>query len=283
MILVTGSTGNVGREVVRQLRARGARVRALVREDTPADALGADVELARGDLARPETLSAAMRDVAAVYLLAPLAPNLRELEAGVIDAAVRAGVRRLVKHSNLGADRPDASTLPRWHREGELRIERAGLSWTFVRPTGFMSNARGWAGSIKAQGAVFAPAGEGRLAVVDPADIAAVAVAALTEPGHEGAAYDVTGPAALSMAEQVEILARELGRPLRYVDVPESAARDAMGSAHMPPVIVDALLEFMALVRAGGGAAVSDAVPRVTGRPARSFAEWVRANVAAFR
>jgi len=118
---------------------------------------------------------------------------------------------------------------------------------------------------------------------VDPRDIAAVAVAALTEPGHEGRAYDVTGPEALSAADQVKTISDEIGKPVSYIDIPESAAREQMISTGMPAEIAEALTEFMTDVRAGRSATVSDAVMKVTGRPARTFAAWVHENAAAFR
>jgi len=282
MILVTGATGTVGGAVVRHLVAAGHPVRALVRQPG-AGRVPDGVEVAYGDLSRPETLAEALSGVERMYLLAPLAPDLPHWEAGAIDAARAAGVRHVVKHSNLGADDPDATTMQRWHRAGERLLEESAMAWTFVRPTGFMSNALGWAGTIRAQGTVYAPAGDGKLAVVDPYDIAAVAVAALTGPGHEGRAYDVTGPAALSTVDQVTAIGSAIGRPLEYVDIPESAARDGMRAAGIPAVIVEALLEFMALVHASRADTVSDAVPAVTGRPARTFEAWAAEHADAFR
>ncbi len=284
MILVIGATGNVGGEVVRQLVAAGETVRAFVRNgDAAAQRLPADVGRAEGDLGQPDTVAAALRGIERVYLLAPMVPHMAQLEANVVDAAQSAGVRLIVKHSNSGAPE-EATTMQRWHRAGELRIERSGLAWTFVRPTGFMSNALAWAGSIKGHGMVYSPGGTGRLSVVDPRDIAAVAVRALVEgERHFGKSYEVTGPAALSTEEQVNVVAQTIGKPLRYVDVPEAAARDSMRSMGMPDAIVEALLEFMRLVRAGECAAVSPAVERVTGRPPRTFAQWVQENAAAFR
>jgi uncharacterized protein YbjT (DUF2867 family) len=282
MILVIGATGNVGGEVVRQLVQRGERVRAFVRDGAAAAKLPAGVEVARGDLAHLETLLAALRGVDRMYLLPPMVPAMRELEAGAIRAAEQAGVRHVVKHSNMGATE-EASTLQRWHREGEKLLEASRLQWTMVRPTGFMSNALAWAHGIKAEGTVYSPGGDGKLSVVDPRDIAAVAVRALVEPGHEGKAYEVTGREALSTAEQVDTISRAIQKPLRYVDVPESAARQSMLGMGMPAVIVEALLDFMALVRDGKGAVVSDAVEKVTGRPARAFADWVAENARVFQ
>jgi uncharacterized protein YbjT (DUF2867 family) len=137
---------------------------------------------------------------------------MQDLEADAIETARRTGVKHVVKHSNTGAA-TEQITLPRWHRAGEMLLERSGMAWTFVRPTGFMTNALGWAGMIKAQGAVYAP-GDGKPSLVDPRDIAAAAVKALTESGHEGQAYDVTGHEALSRAEQVETIVRVICRDM---------------------------------------------------------------------
>jgi uncharacterized protein YbjT (DUF2867 family) len=283
MILVTGATGTVGREVVRQLIAAGQPLRALVRPGGAAPELGSGAQIAMGDASRPETLGAALCGVERLYLLLPMVPALRQWDAGIIAAAHSAGVRHVVKQSNMGAQDDPGTTMQRWHRAGELLLENSGMAWTFIRPTGFMTNALGWAGMIKSQGVVYAPGGDGRLAVVDPRDIAAVAVAALTQPGHEGRAYDITGPQALSAADQVKTISDEIGKPVTHIDIPEAAARESMISAGMPAEIAEALAEFMADVRAGRSATISDGVMRVTGRPARPFAAWVHENTAAFQ
>ena len=284
MILVTGSTGRVGGEVVRQLVAAGASVRAFVRGGpAAASKLPAGVEIAHGDFEHPDTLAAAMRGIDKIYLLVPGTPQMPAQEAAAIDAARRAGVKHVVKHSVMGAREP-AIALARLHRTSESVIEASGLAWTFVRPGSFMTNALDWAPSIKSQGAVFQPLGEGRVAMVDPRDIAAVAVKALTEPGHEGKAYDVTGGQALSMAEHVKIIGDAIGKPVRYIDIPEAGAREMMqNKLHMPPPVIDGLLEVFARIKAGKAAHVSDDVQRMTGKPPRRFDAWVAENVAAFR
>ncbi len=283
MILVTGATGTVGSEVVRRLLAARQPVRALARPGSAAPKLSNGAEVAVGDAGRPETLDAALRGVERMYLLLPMTPPLRQWDAAIIAAAQRAGVAHVVKHSNMGAQDEAGTTMQRWHRAGEMLIEESGMAWTFIRPSGYMTNALGWAGMIKSQGAVYAPGGDGRLAVVDPRDIAAVAVAALTEPGHEGRAYDVTGPEALSAADQVKTISDEIGKPITYIDIPESAAREQMISTGMPAEIAAALTEFMTAVRAGRSATISDTVMKTTGRPARTFAAWAHENAAAFQ
>jgi len=283
MILVTGSTGNVGGELVVQLAGKGHAVRAIVRNAKEATGkLPTTVDIAVGDFGNVDSLAAAMRGVAKVYSLVPFTAALAQHDANVLAAAVRAGVKHVVKHSVLGAQW-EGNLLGRWHRAGEKALEASGLAWTFVRPGGFSSNALQWLGSIKQAGAVFYPTGDGKLAPIDPRDIAAVAAVALTQPGHEGKAYDVTGPAALTTGDQVAILAKALGKDLKYVDVPDAAARESMLGMGMPALVVDALLEFTAMVRAGQAAMVTDTVERVTGTPARTFETWVRDHLAAFK
>jgi uncharacterized protein YbjT (DUF2867 family) len=145
-----------------------------------------------------------------------------------------------------------------------------------------MSNALHWSGSIAAQGMVYAPYGEGRSALIDPADIAAVAAIALTTDGHDGQAYALTGPEAIGIGDQVEILARELGRPLRFVPVPPEAAMDGMRRAGMPETTADAALQTMAIALEPHASKVEPTVEELTGRPARSFATWVHAHRVAF-
>ena len=284
MILVLGGTGKVGQEVVRGLIAAQQEVRALVRDPEAARSkLGSSVALVRGDFTHSGSLDEAMHGVERMYLVTPASPALQQVEANVIQAAARARVRHVVKQSNLGSTDEPGVKLQRWHRAGEKLLERSGMAWTFVRPTGFMTNALGWASTIKSQGAVYAPAGEGRLSVVDPRDIAAVAVRALIEPGHEGKAYDLTGPEALTTAEQVATISAVIEKPIKYVDVPPAAARTAMLGMGMPAELADAMLEFMELVRSGKAGMVADSVQRVTGRPARTFEAWARENASYFK
>jgi len=281
MITITGATGTVGRHVVRELLARGERVRAFVTDRQEGRRLLGDVELVAGTFDDRDALDAAFRGADRAYILVPLHPNMAAWDAAAIDAAARAKVRHVVKHSIAGAQW-EAVTFGKWHRASERRLEESGVAWTHLRPSGFMTNALGWAATIKSHGTVFLPAGEGKLGVIDPRDIGAAAASVLTSSGHEGKAYDLTGPAALSTGEQVAILSGVLGRTLTYIDVPDSAGREAMLHLGMPAPIVDAMIEFMGLVRAGHAASVSDGVTVLTGTPPRSFETWARDNAAGF-
>ncbi len=283
MILVTGSTGNVGTEIVKQLAASGHKVRALVRDTKEASGkFPTTVDVVVGDLDNIDSLVNAMKGVEKLYMLAPFTTSLVKQEGNVVDAAKRAKVRHVVKHSVLGAQY-EAITLAKWHRTGEKTLEASGLAWTHIRPSGFFQNTMGWIGMIKSGGTVYFPTGDGRLAYVDPRDIAAVAVKTLTENGHEAKAYEVTGPKALSTQDAVDIIGRTIGKPLKYVNVPDQAARDSMLGSGMPAPIADAFIEFCGVIRAGQAALVTDTVAKLTGRQPRTFEAWVQENVAAFK
>jgi len=283
MILVTGSTGNVGSEVVKQLAQAGHKVRALVRDTKEASGkFPTTVDLVVGDLDNTESLVNAMKGVDAIYLLAPFSPSLAKQEGNALEAAKKAGVKRIVKHSVLGAQW-EGIAIAKWHRASEKAIEASGLAWTHIRPSGFFPNALNWAGMIKNGGTVYYPTGQGKLGVVDPRDIAAVAVKALTEAGHDKQAYDVTGAQALTSQEQVDAIGKAIGKQLTYVDVPNQAAKDSMLGQGMPAPLVDALLEFCDAIKAGQAGAVTDTVQKLTGKPPRTFEAWAKENAAAFR
>jgi (4-alkanoyl-5-oxo-2,5-dihydrofuran-3-yl)methyl phosphate reductase len=280
MILVTGATGTVGREVVAQLLAAGQRVRALTRSPEQAR-FDARVEIVAGDLGKPETLASAVEGVERVFSLA-LGPQIGAQEASLAQAAKRAGARHVVKLSVLGAASEARSNVASWHEAGERAIQETGIAWTFVRPGGFMSNALWWSGTIRSQGKVFSNFGEGRLPYIHPRDIAAVAVCALTKPGHEGKAYDVTGPEALSVREYVQILADAVGKPIEYVPITDEVAREGMEKSGMPAYLIDALLPFASYVRNGRAEKLLPTVEQVTGKKPLTFAEWAREYAAAF-
>lgn len=275
MILVTGATGTVGRALVDQLMAVGTPVRATTRHPGAA-ALPDGVEVVAADLGDPDSLAAAFAGVDRVFLLSAGSDGPQH-DKNLTEAAVRAGITHIVKLSALTAG-DDTATDPisRWHRAGEETLRRSGVAWTFLRPTGFMSNALMWAPTIHSHGTVYAPFGAGRTAVIDPCDVAAVAATVLTEPGHENRAYPLTGPEALSPAEQVDVLADVLARPLRYVDVPPSAARQAMSKAGMPPVIADAVIALLATGLDAAAAIVHPDVEKLTGTPPRTFRQWAQ-------
>ena len=281
MILVLGATGNIGGEVARQLIAAGERPRLLVRNLDKARAFADTADLVRGDLDDVSSLRAAMHGVDKVFMIST-GTNAVALEGNVVDAAVAEGVKHVVKLSVISAEAP-AITFARWHSAAEQKLKASGLAWTMLRPGNFMTNALGWAPTIKADGNIYQPTGTGTWAAIDPADIGAVAVRALTSAGHEGKEYTLTGPEALDGAGYAAILTRVLGKPVTFVDVPPDAAKQAMLGSGMPADYVDALLDLLAAMKAGYTGAVTDTVTQVLGRPAKTFESWAKEHAGAFR
>jgi uncharacterized protein YbjT (DUF2867 family) len=273
MILVTGGSGNVGSEVVRALLAAGEEVRAVTRSGAGAPE-GADA--VAGDLDRPETLVEPLRGASALFLM----PGYAGI-TGALEEARRAGVERVVLLSGSSAASGDESNAVTAYMMGsEAAVRDSGLSWTFVRPYAFASNALRWLDQLRAGDVVREPFGDVAVAVVDPADIGAVAARALSSSGHAGAIYTVSGPQALLPAERVRILGEVLARPLRFEGMTDEEAREQL-SATMPQKYVDAFFDFYV----DGNLDESRPQPtveEVTGRPPRSFEQWATAHADAF-
>ncbi|MFI6273420.1 NAD(P)H-binding protein [Micromonospora zamorensis] len=276
-ILVTGATGNVGRHVLALLVAGGHPVRALSRAPQAA-VWPAEVDVVAGDLADPAALDAALTGVEAVFLFA--APGSGP---AFVAAAQRAGVRRVVLLSSGGVD-DDAPVqdgpIAAYHAELENALRGSGLAWTFLRPDVFAANTLMWAGQTKAGDVVRGAYAQAAAAPVHEADIAAVAVAALTQDGHAGQIYRLTGPESLTHADQATILGRALDRPIHYAELPAEAVRQMM-SAHVPgPILDDIFTTWAASV--GRLAPITTDIEKVTGRPARSYHHWVLDHATSF-
>jgi uncharacterized protein YbjT (DUF2867 family) len=283
MILVTGGTGTAGGEIVSQLAATGSPFRAMVRDAAKAAVLkGTGVEIVVGDLAKPESLPAALKGIEQVMLVSPPVPNAAELEGNLVAAARRAGVRHIVKFSAMTADPNSKARFPRLHGIAERAIVESGIAWTFLRPTFFMQNLLGLAAMVKG-GTIYQPCGEGKAGFVDTADIAAVAVEALTEPGHEGMAYEITGPELLGYHDVARVFSEVLGKRVTYQDVPPAAAREGLLAAGIPAWNADGILELCDQMRAGEYARLSTVVQDVGKKEPVSLAAFVRENAAMFR
>jgi uncharacterized protein YbjT (DUF2867 family) len=283
MILVAGATGHVGSELVRLLADQGTPARALVHSPdkaAPIQRLG--LETAVGDYEQPDTLDAAMKGCDQLFLLSPPTPRQPQQEQHVIDAARRAGVEHVVKQSVPWAG-PDAPLVfSRWHGQVEQHLAQSGLAYTLLRPSSFMQNFLMSAQQVADQGILYGMTGEGRVAFIDTRDIAAVAAELLTNPGHQGTSYTLTGPEALSAAEVAERLSAATGRQVRYVDVGADGFRQALAGAGMPGWLVDGVVEGNTMLAAGHGATVTDEVARLTGRPPRTFAQFAADHQGAF-
>jgi uncharacterized protein YbjT (DUF2867 family) len=283
MILVTGATGIAGSEVVRALTARGAPVRAFVRDAGRArERLGDGVELATGDLADGESLRAALAGAGAVVLSCADDPRRVEWEKAAVDAAAEAGVQRIVRLSTVTASRGAPVAFWDWHAQVEEYLRESGVPAVILRSSFYMSNVLLAAGQVASEGRIAAPVGGARIAMVDPRDVGACAAAVLAGEGHDGTTYALTGPEAITYEQVAADLSVATGREIQFVDVPAEAAREGMLAAGMPPFVADQVVAIFEQLRQGAAEHTSDDVRTLTGRRPRSFADFARAHAALF-
>jgi uncharacterized protein YbjT (DUF2867 family) len=284
MIVVTGATGQIGSEVVRMLAEKGEKVRPLIRDPKKAIALShPNVMFVMGDLSDPKSLDDAFRGAQKLFLLTNGDPKQVELQHNAIEAAKRAGVQHVVKMSALGAGKDAPVSLGRWHHQTEEELKKSGMKWTILQPHFFMQNLAMMAGSIKGQGAFYAPLKDGKVAMVDVRDIAKVAVATLTEPGHEGQTYIITGGEAISYHDVAKQISAATGKQVKYVDVPPDDARKAMMGMGMPEWFANDLVTLYGVFAAGHGAATTDVVQKVGKATPRTFAQFAQDNAELFK
>ena len=285
MILVTGASGLNGGELVHRLSAKGIPVRALVRNANKTQKLAnlAGVEVVVGDMAHPETLSAALREVDRAMLISSSEPSMLEVQTSFIDAARNAGVRHVVKLSGIIPELDSPFRFARMHAEIEKRLEDSGMEFTHLRAGEFMPSYFRQVPSIVARGILALPMEDARIASVDIGDIAEVAAVVLTAPGHEGKTYSLTGPEALSMAEVAEKLSSATGKTIRYMNVNPEDARKAQLAAGMPSYLADGLVELFAERRKGKESTVWPTIEEVFGWRPTSFDDFVKRNAGVFR
>jgi uncharacterized protein YbjT (DUF2867 family) len=283
MILITGATGRVGGATLKQLCSRGVPVRALVRNaEKAALVAGPQVEPVIGDLAQPRSLESALDGVTSALLVSPLDPHQVELQGNFIDAAKRAGRVHVVKISGLGTALDSPVRSGRWHAQTEKYLEDSGLPFTHVRPPFFMQNILRFAPTVRASGEFAGSMNQGKVAMVDVNDIAAVVATVLTTPTHASKAYVLTGPEALSYPDVAERLSKSLGRRVTYRDVPLEVMQERLRASGMPEWHIDVQIDFSTALSAGHASTVTNTVEAVTGRPARTFEQFIQEHLALF-
>ncbi|MEU7749494.1 NAD(P)H-binding protein [Nonomuraea sp. NPDC049158] len=279
MILITGATGTIGSQTARLLIERGEIVRTMTRDLSRAPG----GEAVQADFEDPRSLRRAFEGVSAALLLTGFGGRLKEHDQAMIEAAVAAGVKKVVKLSAIGTgDSDDPDDVRSWHVPGEEAIKASGMSWTVLRPAGFASNSLGWAEAVRSGGPIPNFTGDGVQPIIDPRDVAAVAVAALTTSAHDSRTYDLTGPDLLSVPAQVSILAKVLGRPLETVEISIEAAKEQMLASGADPSLVAVAATGWTMLKEVGWPHLSDDVQLVLGRPATSYESWVRDHRNAF-
>jgi uncharacterized protein YbjT (DUF2867 family) len=279
MILVFGATGSIGGSALRELAGAGQEVRAFCRDPSKLASVGPNVEVVQGDLDQPDTVAPALAGVDRLLLLST-GPGLVNHEAMVIEQAATRGVEHIVLISSAGVEHGVGSGP--FHKPGEERLRASGLQSTILRGVEFMTNAFRWRDEIRARGTFSEPTGAGRRAMIDPADIGAVAATVLTSTGHEGHTYELTGPEALTGEEYAQRLSSATGKEIHHCDIPESAYAEVFVRMGLPAPVVDSVVRFYSMVRDGSFDYVTPHVEEITGRPARTFGAWAEANASAF-
>lgn len=283
MMLVTGATGNVGAETVRRLHGEGLAVRAFVRDAArAAEVIGGAAELVVGDLSDREAVRRAIAGAERVLLSTGDGPDKADQERAVIDAAAAEGVELLVKVSTLGAEVGSEAPMLDWHGQGERHLRHSAVPWAILQSSFYMTNLLAAAPTVVGLGRLFAPAGGGKIAMIDPGDTAAVAAVLLAGPADPGRVHVLTGPAPLTYDDVAEALTAALGRPVAFVDVPPEEARRAMEQDGLPPWLARHLDEVFALIRQGRLDRATDTVRALTGREPRTLAAFLADHVAAF-
>jgi uncharacterized protein YbjT (DUF2867 family) len=281
MILITGASGNVGREVVKQALAVGLKIRAAFQSPDIAAKAPAGLEGVIMDYAKPETTRPVLQGMEKIFLVGPPVRDLPVMEANFIKEVRAAGRKHIIKLSALGGRE---SMFPSGHRDSEENIEASGLPYTFLRPNGFMQNLVNYnAGTIRSENAFYGCQGNGAVSMVDIRDIAAVAVIVLAATGHEGKSYALTGGEALTNGQVAEKISRVAGRKIGYVDVPPAEFKKALLSAGTPEWSTEAVLDLQRLYREGKASVVTNDIERLTGRKPITFDQFARDYAFAFQ
>lgn len=286
MLLVIGATGQIGKHLVQDLKARKTPFKAMVRKEAVrADLEGQGIQAVVGDFTQPPSYLKALAGVKDVFLLTTPNRDLVQQEGAFLTAAHKAGVRRVVRLSAMGANPSSASPLLRIHGQCEAQLEASGLAWTILRPSMFMQNLASMYGeSVATTATMFAPAGDARIPMVDTRDIAAVAATVLATKDHDGLIYEITGPEAYTYSEIAELVGAQLGRTVKYVDVPDDAAYHSMVDRGMSGWFAHSIITLFHHFRANAHTAVvMGTVARLTGHPARNLPSYLQEHLQAFR
>jgi uncharacterized protein YbjT (DUF2867 family) len=281
-ILVSGAPGTVGTELVRLLADKGVEPRVLVHHvERSGEVSHPGVEVFEGDLTDAAGMRRALRGVETFFLASSASDGQVAVQAAAIDAAAEAGVGRLVKLSSSGAASGSPVPFFDWHGQTEERLRRSGVRWTLIQPYLYMQTLLMNVPTILARGAIFNCGDGGRIPFVDARDVAAAAAAVLTSDGHDRAVYELTGPASLTWPEVATSIGALLGRPVEYVPIPAEAMAAALSEAGMPAWLVNSLVALMEYYKGYAGE-VTNKVNSLTGRPARSLADFLRDYAPAF-
>lgn len=282
MILITGASGSVGREVVREMLKRGKEFCAMYRSQGEAAKAPQGVKTVVADFAVPASLQKALEGVESLFLVCSPVQELVELEGNVIEASKKAGVKKIVQNSALGAGDYDKS-FPSWHRKVEDKLKASGMEFVILRPNGFMQNIVTYlAPSIRAQGAFYDAMGDAKTSLIDVRDVAAVAAESLVGNGHSGKTYELNGPEALTQDQVAKKIEEKSGRAVRHTNIPREAHWKAMVDLNMPEWQVKALIELQDYYVGGKAEKVDGLVAKILARPERKIDAFLAENAGEF-
>jgi uncharacterized protein YbjT (DUF2867 family) len=279
-ILLTDPTGTVSNAVINRLASSGRNIiRGAVDNKVKVDKLNHVHEIANIDYTRPETIADALNNIDRLFLRIPPSVEMVDVSSNFVEGAKKNSVKFIVKLSTIGADLEPGYTSGRLHREVEKIIEESGIPFAFLRPNSFMQSfITRSSQTIKNQNAIYLPAGDERISLVDARDLAAVAAEVLTNNGsqHINKVYDITGPEALSHGQVAEILSSETGRRISYVDISEEDFRNGLKEMGIVDWSIDNALELFRMYRAGHRSQVTTVVEQLTEQKPASFLQFTR-------
>lgn len=284
-ILITGATGNIGKELIARLSAQGIPFKAMVRSIEKAKDLEKlpGITLVQGNFDDPHSLNTALHGIEKAFLLTNSSEQAEAQQITFVQAAKSAGVRHIVKLSQWAANVHSPVRFLRYHAAVEAAVKETGIAYTFLRPNLFMQGLLGFRDVIRSGHKFFASAGDAKISLIDVRDIAAVAAVVLTGDGHENKTYDLTGPASLTHHQLADVFSQVLGHQITFVDVPAPAMKEALLGAGFPEWQADGLLEDYTHYRLNEAAEVLPTVAEVTGHPPHTFEQFVTDHAFLFR
>ena len=284
MILITGATGKTGSATAKSLGEKGETFRALIRNEEKKEgleSLGGEVII--GSIENTQVVNQSMQGVKTVLVLLPNSESQLALEKQLVDSAKQAGVERIVKMSSIEATPDATSPIPKLHLESEEYIKQSGLAWTMIKPNFYMQNLLASAGTIKEQGKIFLPMGEGKTGMIDTTDVGKVLAKVLSEDGHESMNHEITGPEILSFYEVAEIFSQVLGKQVDYVDVPMDAYKETLGQFLTNQWHLDAVIDLFKGIAEGGIEDKTDTFNELMGETPKSLSQFLAENSFIFK
>lgn len=284
MILITGATGKTGSATAKSLGEKGETFRALIRNEEKKEgleSLGGEVVI--GSIENTEVVNQSMQGVKTLLVLLPNSESQLALEKQLVDSAKQAGVERIVKMSSIEATPDATSPIPKLHLESEEYIKQSGLAWTMIKPNFYMQNLLASAGTIKEQGKIFLPMGDGKTGMIDTTDVGKVLAKVLSEDGHESMNHEITGPEILSFYEVAEIFSQVLGKQVDYVDVPMDAYKETLGQFLTNQWHLDAVIDLFKGIAEGGIEDKTDTFNELMGETPKSLSQFLAENSFIFK